>query len=219
MKTFENENYYQILQISPDARTDEIKHAYRDALAMYAEESVATYSLFSEKQREALLQAIETAYDNLVDADKRAAYNQMLIDTGQVDAAGFSGQAHRKLAAYSDTTIISKEKSLSQWVRKRADAPEIRQIIEQILSAELLSGQMLRQLRDAYGIELSEIYAITKISSGTLKMIEENQFDSLPAEVYLKQFLKNYAEILHIDPRHVVDGYLKFMAGERAFEK
>ena len=64
---------------------------------MYEEESVATYSLFSEDQREALLQAIETAFDTLVDADKRAAYNQMLIDSGQVDGDLFSGQVHRKL--------------------------------------------------------------------------------------------------------------------------
>jgi DnaJ-class molecular chaperone len=71
MKTFENENYYQILQVSPNARADEIKIAYRDALAIYEAESTATYSLFSEAQRERLLQAIETAFDCLINADKR----------------------------------------------------------------------------------------------------------------------------------------------------
>ncbi len=212
MKTFENENYYQVLQVPPDARTDEIKHAYREALAMYEEESIATYSLFSEDQREALLQAIETAFDTLVDADKRAAYNHMLIDSGQVDVALFSGQVHRKTAVLTDTPILSQEKSLNQWVQKRAGSPEIRQISDAIASAELLSGQALKQLRQAYGIEIREINAITKISSGILKMIEADQFEHLPAEIYLKQFLKSYAEILHIDPAHVVDSYLKSMA-------
>ena len=75
----------------------------------------------------------------------------------------------------------------------------------------MLSGQALKQLRQAYGIEIQEIYAITKISSGTLRMIEADQFEHLPAEIYLKQFLKSYAEILHIDPAHVVDSYLKRM--------
>ena len=212
MKTFEGENYYQILQLAVNASAIEIRRAYREALAIYEEESIATYSLFSARQREVLLQAIEKAFDNLIDEDKRAAYNQMLIDSGQVDAAAFSRQDQRKLAAYSDALRTSNEKSLNQWVQKKSDAPEIREILEEIQSKELLSGLELKRLREAFGIEISEIYNITKISSTVLNMIEANQFEELPAEIYLRQFLKAYAEIFHIDSRHVVDGYLKFMA-------
>ncbi len=154
MKTFENENYYQILQVPANARADEIKHAYRDALAIYEAESVATYSLFSDEQRERLLQAIETAFDTLINEEKRIVYNQMLIDTGQVDAAVFSRQGQRKLEAYCDTRTLSNEKRLGQWVQKKADTPEIRQLIEAILSKEMLSGLELKQLREAYGIDI-----------------------------------------------------------------
>ena len=212
MKTFENENYYQILQIPANARADEIKHAYRNALAIYAAGSVATYSLFSEEQRERLLQAIETAFDTLINEETRTVYNQMLIDTGQVDAADFSRQGQRKLGAYCDARTLSNEKSLSQWVQKKADTAEIRQLIDAILSKEILSGLELKQLREAYGIDIPEIHAVTKISSDCLKRIEANQFEDLPAEIYVKQFLKAYAEVLHIDSGHVIDSYLKFMA-------
>lgn len=210
MKTFEGENHYQILQLSANASAVEIRRAYRDAFAIYGEESIATYSLFSTEQRQVLIMAIQRAYDTLIDEDKRAAYNQMLIDTGQVDAAVFSRQEQRKLAAYSDAQSISREKSLSQWVQKKAEAPEIRALIEEILAKDMLSGRELKQLREAFGIDIPEIYDITKISSSILKMIEEDQFEDLPAEIYLKQFLKAYADILQIDPRHVVQGYLKF---------
>jgi curved DNA-binding protein CbpA len=212
MKTFENENYYQILQVPANARVDEIKHAYRGALAIYGAESVATYSLFSDEQRERLLQAIEAAFDTLINEEKRIAYNQMLIDTGQVDAAVFSRQGQRKLEAYCDTRTLSNEKRLGQWVQKKADTPEIRQRIEAILAKEMLSGLELKQLREAYGIDISEIHAVTKISGDSLKRIEANQFDDLPAEIYVKQFLKAYAEVLRIDAGHVIDSYLKFMA-------
>ncbi|MEE4113694.1 MAG: helix-turn-helix domain-containing protein [Desulfobacteraceae bacterium] len=212
MKTFENENYYQILQIPANARADEIKHAYRDALAIYDAESVATYSLFSDEQRERLLQAIETAFDTLIIEEKRTVYNQMLIDTGQVDAAIFSRQGQRKPAACADTRTTSDEKSLSQWVEKKAETPEIRQLIEAILSKEMLSGVALKQLREAYGIDIAEIHAVTKISGDSLKRIEANQFEDLPAEIYVKQFLKAYAEVLHIDSERVIVSYLKFMA-------
>jgi curved DNA-binding protein CbpA len=216
MKTFENENYYRILQVPTNASADEIKHAYREALALYAEESVVTYSLFSEEQRKNLLRAIQTAFDTLVNEDKRAAYNQMLIDTGQVEAAVLSGRTRREPAVYSDTQSTSREKSLSQWVQKKAGAPEIKQLIEAILSREQLSGLELKQLREAYGIEIPEIYAITRISADTLKSIEANQYENLPAAIYVKHFLKAYAEILQIDPRHVVESYLKSMARDKS---
>ena len=211
MKTFEGENYYQILQVPTNASPDEIRLAYRDAMAIYEEESVATYSLFSTEQRETLLQAIETALHTLVDEDKRAAYNQMLIDSGDAEAADFSRQAPRKLVAQVDPQCILKEKNLGQWVRKKAENAEIKALTEAILSKEMVSGHDLKQLREALGIEVSEIYDITKISPMTLNMIEADQFEDLPAEIYLKNFLKAYTEILQIDARRVVEGYLKYM--------
>ena len=216
MKTFDDENYYQILQVNPNAGANEIKHAYREALAIYEENSVATYSLFSAEQREGVLQAIETAFDTLSNEKKRADYNQMLIDTGQVDAAIFSRQVQRKMAACSDIPSTSREASLRQWVHKKASEPEIRQRIQAILSQERLSGLDLKQLREAYGIDIHEIYTITKISSGTLKIIEADQYADLPAEIYVKQFLKTYAELLHLDPRHVVDSYFQMMARKKS---
>ena len=213
MKTFEEENYYQILQVPFNADAVEIKHAYREALAIYGEESIVTYSLFSGQEREAVLRVIEKAFDTLFNEDKRSAYNQMLIDTGQVEAGALSEQIQSKFAVDSEAQGTSKEKSIGQWVQKKADTPQIKQLTEAILSKETVSGLELKQLREAYGIELSEIYAITRISGDTLRNIEADQFEDLPAAIYLKHFLRAYAEILNIDPGHVVGGYLKSMAG------
>jgi cytoskeletal protein RodZ len=71
----------------------------------------------------------------------------------------------------------------------------------------------LKALRESYGIELSDIYAITRINRDMMMAIEGDRFEDLPALVYLKQFLKSYAQILQIDTRHVVECYLKAMAG------
>jgi curved DNA-binding protein CbpA len=202
---------YEILQVAPNAGQNEIRRAYRDALAIYEEEGVATYSLFSDRQRETLLSAIESAYHTLIDEDRRTAYDQTLIDARQVDASIFSSRTRRQLAARSDAGSPSKAGRLSQWVSKRAAAPEIQERIEAIMSGEQVSGPALKQLREAYGIDLSEIYALTRISSDVLKRIEADQFEDLPAAVYLRQFLKTYAGILQIDAGHVVDGYIKSM--------
>lgn len=216
MRFFEDESYYQILQISTNASDDEIKRAYRDALAIYQEDSVVTYSLFSEEQRDAVLRDIETAFGTLINEKKRAAYNQMLIDSGRVDADVFSQKSKRMLAVRSDSDTTSKEKSLHLWIEKKVDDPEIKKLSEQIHANALFSGPQFKQLREAYGIDISEIYAITKINSDILKKIEANRFSELPAAIYLKQFIHTYAEILHLDPRHAVESYLKCMALDKS---
>ena len=209
MKTFEADNYYDILQISPNAGKDEIRHAYRQASTLYEAESVATYALFSDHQRQSQLDAIQKAFETLIDDGQRATYDQMLIDTGAVDAAAFSGRTRRELAARSDVDGTSREESLRRWAAERAEAPEMRQRIEAILSGPRLSGPQLKELREAYGIDLSEIYATTRINKDVMMAIEADRYDDLPAAVFLKQFLKNLSQILQLDPVRVVEGYLE----------
>ncbi len=213
MKTFESDNCYEILQITPDAGKNEIRHAYRQALALYDEESAATYALFSGEQRRVLIDAIENAFETLIDDDRRTAYDRMLIDSGRLDAAALSDRARRALAAPSGTDGPSREESLRQWTAVQAETPEMRRRIESVLSTPRLSGPELKALRVGYGIELSEIYAATRINRDVMQAIEADRFDALPAPVYLKQFLKSLAGILQIDPSQVVDGYLDAMRG------
>lgn len=212
MKIFEDENYYQILNVPGGATAIEIRRAYQDTLEIYKEDSIVTYSLFPPDQREVLLQAIEEAFDTLIDENRRTAYNRMLVETGRVAPDFFLRRPTEKPVVLSSPEGISKEKSLRQWVSKKSESPDIRALIKQVLSQESLSGGDLKRLREAFGIEISEIYAVTRISSSVLNIIEADRFDDLPAEIYLKQFLKSYAEILQIDPQHVVEGYFRFMA-------
>jgi curved DNA-binding protein CbpA len=211
MKTFEGENYYQILNVAGSASAIEIRRAFQDTMEIYEEDSIATYSLFAPDQREALLQAVKEAYDTLMDEEKRVAYDRMLVDNGKVDSGFFLERLAEEPIAHSMAQSISKEKSLHQWVEKKSEAPEVKALIDGILSSEVVSGKHLKRLREALGIEIHEIYAITRISSSALNMIEADRYDELPAEIYLKQFLRSYAEILHIDPQFVVDGYFRLI--------
>jgi curved DNA-binding protein CbpA len=215
MKTFESDNYYAILQIAPDAGKDLIRRAYQQALALYDADSVATYALFSHGQRQTLLTAIEEAFETLMDDDRRVLYDQMLIDTGALDGADFSDRARREMAARSEGDGVSKEESLRRWAAKRAEAPEIRRRIEAILTEPRLSGPQLKELREAYGIELSEIYTAVRINKDMMTAIEADRIEDLPATVYLKQFLKSLAQILQIDPTLVVERYLETTGGSQ----
>lgn len=43
-------NYYEMLDIQPDATLFEIRHAYNTVMQMYQKESLATYSFFLRKK-------------------------------------------------------------------------------------------------------------------------------------------------------------------------
>ncbi len=218
MRSFEGQNYYQILQVSPNATLSDIKQAYRDALDLYEEDSLATLSLFSDDQRAALLRDIETAFLTLIDDDKRAVYNQTLLANGQIDVADLSPAAQRKAMVAPQGSTAVKIRNLDRWVAKKSTEPEIARLVEKIISKDLVTGGDLKQLREVFGIEISEIYEITKISPTNISLIEQDRFKDLPAEIYLKMYLKSYAEILQIDPKHVVHGYLQYMKSSDAMD-
>ena len=49
----------------------------------------------------------------------------------------------------------------------------------------------LKNLRKSVGIDLQEVFEVTRVSIPTLKSIEENEFEKLPPIIYLKNFLKS----------------------------
>ena len=68
-------------------------------------------------------------------------------------------------------------------------------------------GNSLREARYRQQLELSEIEQATKIRARYLQALEEEEFDSLPAQAYVKGFLRNYAEYLGLDGQLYVDEY------------
>jgi curved DNA-binding protein CbpA len=79
----------------------------------------------------------------------------------------------------------------------------------------VLSGADLRQVREARGLSLRHIAAVTKIGLRFLEYIEQDRFDFLPAPVYLRGFLLEYARIVGLDPRRAADAYMSRLAGRK----
>ena len=68
-------------------------------------------------------------------------------------------------------------------------------------------GNSLREARHRQQLELSEVEQATKIRSRYLKALEEESFDALPAQTYVKGFLRTYADYLGLDGQLYVDEY------------
>ncbi len=69
-------------------------------------------------------------------------------------------------------------------------------------------GKRLRVEREKKGVSLEEVSAQTRIHHSILKALEENRFNDIPSPMYVKGFLKKYADYLGLDSRLMVEKYL-----------
>ena len=68
-------------------------------------------------------------------------------------------------------------------------------------------GNSLREARLRQQLDFPELEQATKIRSKYLRALEDEEFDALPAETYVKGFLRSYAEYLGLDGQLYVDEY------------
>ena len=68
-------------------------------------------------------------------------------------------------------------------------------------------GEILKKRREELGRDLREISNTLKIKHAYLKAIEDGDREMLPAEVYVKGYIHEYARILNLDPESVINAY------------
>jgi flagellar biosynthesis protein FlhG len=73
---------------------------------------------------------------------------------------------------------------------------------------EPITGAVLRRYREERGISLRDIANQSKIGTRYLEYIEGDRHDMLPAAVYLRGFLQEYARALGLDPRRTANSYM-----------
>jgi Helix-turn-helix domain/RodZ C-terminal domain len=76
-------------------------------------------------------------------------------------------------------------------------------------------GNSLREARYRQQLELSDVELATKIRARYLQALEEESFEALPAQTYVKGFLRTYADYLGLDGQLYVDEYnSRYATGE-----
>jgi hypothetical protein len=68
-------------------------------------------------------------------------------------------------------------------------------------------GNSLREARVRRGIEFAQAEQATKIRGKYLRSLEEERFELLPSETYVKGFLRTYADYLGLDGQLYVDEF------------
>lgn len=74
-------------------------------------------------------------------------------------------------------------------------------------------GSWLRSQREVRRVDLETIAQSSKINIRYLELLEEDRFDLLPASIFVRGFLREYARIVGLDPDEVLNFYLVASAG------
>lgn len=74
-------------------------------------------------------------------------------------------------------------------------------------------GETLRLERQRKGLHVKDAEAVLHIRSAYLEALEEDAYDLIPGDVYVKGFIRNYATFLGLDGKQMVDHY-KIQRGE-----
>lgn len=187
--------HYELLEVPPTASFEDIRRANRRIRDIYGAESVAISGLYDPASLEAVHRRLDLSYTTLMDAAKRKEYDMELFPDGVPMPVAPS--VHADLPAPRPAARVDDPATLTV----RPPMPEISPLTE-------FSGALLRQIREAIGIELREIAERSKIGMAYLSALEGEAFRKLPAAVYVRGFLAEYARALGLDGERVKATYL-----------
>jgi flagellar biosynthesis protein FlhG len=198
----EDQNLYEVLEIDPGASDEDIRRAYKRGREMYSTDSMVMCGLYTPERLSQVVARLEEAYDTLLDPDKRRHHDLKLFPDGVPAraAAPASGSHPAVPAPRADETPTAATPA----------PPE-----PQILPETEFTGDLLKRVREARGIELLEISQRTKVGLGHLRAIEEERWEAMPATVYLRGFLVEYARFLRLDVPQVTRTFLSRYSREK----
>lgn len=187
------ENYYEILSLTQQASHEEIARAYHTAKSTFSKDNLATYTLFTPEEKQQELARLEEAYQHLSNPERRRQYDKRLT----LIQGGLSEESLPQEPL--DLLIPSSQKESVSFDLKAGDP---------------LTGELLKRIRERQALTLEDVSRITKISVRSLTAIEEEKKDQVPARVYLQGFIRNLAQLYHLDPKVAVSAYCKHIDGE-----
>ena len=192
LRTEEEQTYYEILETEPGVSDEEVRRAYRALKEIYGATSPVVAGLYDEQELADLHARVNAAHDTLFAPERRRLYDLALPEA---DLA----RAVRAAAANNPRRPGLPGPSTD-------DRPESPEPVIDI--GDDVSGAVLRKIREARGIELGDIAHKTKISERHLRAIEDERFGDMPAAVYVRGYVMEYARALRMDAHRVTESYL-----------
>ncbi|MDZ4662635.1 MAG: helix-turn-helix domain-containing protein [Pseudomonadota bacterium] len=202
MADWQEQTYYQILEVTKEAGEHEVHEAYLRAKATYSTESPALYTMFTPTEAQQLNRLIEEAYAVLGNQRLRSAYNEKL----KSETPANSGETRVSINLRKPSGDIASEEGLG---RTKFGTYKISSAMEDEINAQTVwDGSFLKKVRQYKEIPVESIAETTRIGLSYLVAMERNDFTAIPAPVFVRGFLVQLCKILNLDERRVTKSYL-----------
>jgi curved DNA-binding protein CbpA len=227
-------NFYEVLEVAPNAPQHEIHRAYQRAKETYSQDNPALYTMFSPQEAQELLRMIEEAYSVLGNHALRRTYDEALLrgeskapQPVSITAEPASlASAHQALPDFGtpekpdDFTVktrdvVGKSTLAAGMGRTTLSTFTLDESLEkEIAEATEFDGAFLEKIRTYKGVSLERLSEATRVSRTYLSAVEKNDYKSLPAAVFVRGFVVQMARILGLNENKVAASYMKhFKAG------
>lgn len=237
----DGQTYYELLEVKPNAGPSEIYSAYQRARTTYSPNSPALYSMFTPEEAKQLMALIEEAYQTLSHQARRKEYD-VKIGLAKHSPMVSSSVAKKRdpqpapqpaKAEARPSQSGSARATDGGWVGavktagKSVDVPkgfartkfsvyEVKPEIESELETkEDINGGFLQKVRLYKGVTLDQMSDEIRVAKSTLVALEADDTDALPVAVFTRGFVVQFARILGLNERRIVDAYMKFFRTKR----
>ena len=157
----------------------------------------------------------ETIYSNVASSVSVNSMlrNEFTLNNSQSSASaivstGLGEMSPRTAQTLSNTTnvtiLVTQKRFALDYVQNSALEKEIVETTE-------FTGEFLKKIREYKSVDLERLSDMTKVSRLYLQGIESEDFDKLPAAVYVRGFVFQYAKSLRLKPDIVANSYLARM--------
>ena len=219
---YDGQTYYEILEVKTNAAPAEIYAAYQKARSTYSPSSPALYSMFTPEEAQALMALIEEAYQTLSHQARRQEYdNKLGIMPTPAKSATHSETTERSSGpeAWVGTVKVT-EKSQAPIPKGCARTkfsvykmnPEMEQEIANMTECD---GQLLQKIRTYKGVSLDQVSEEIRVTKSTLVSLESDDLASLPAAVFTRGFVLQYARVLGLDERKTAEAYMTYFKANK----
>lgn len=218
----EKKNYYDVLEIPPNASPQEIENAYVRARNAYSGDSVALYSLMTKDECDAVLGQIEEAYSVIGFPEKRREYDRLrgFNQSGFAQNYSIPDVSHgvnafenrpKDAVQYEDfgsNLIEAKVSKITAQKKFGLDYDENPEFDKQIAECTDFTGSFLKKIREYKNVSIERMAEMTRISKTHITALENEDLGRLPADVYVRGYVYQYAKVLKLNPDTVATSFL-----------
>lgn len=223
---FLDQTYYEILEIRPDAPENEIHRAYLKAKDTYSPDSPALYTMFSPEEAHELSRLIEEAYSVLSNHAARREYDHRLLGRNnevyaiQQNTRPSNTQTFNYTKVKSDKVTTpypsSKEQVPAGFAKCKFGIYKINPDFEKLIEdTHEFTGEFLAKIRSYKQISLEDLSDDIRVSRSYLRAIEGDEYSGLPADVFVRGFVLQYAKALGLSAEPVANSYMKILRNVR----